>query len=177
MPTGIKKSPAKKDKKPVDFYVWLRSGLRKLSRRWSAIYEALDKAKVPYKGDNKRRKWSYVCAECDMLFESKQVAVDHKIPAGALNCKDDIADFVERLFCGPEGLQVLCHECHDCKTLMDKHGYTKEEAKLQKEAIAICKGKVSDVKRFCYDYGYTDAQLSNPDKRRMAVEQILRSVK
>src|SRR5689334_11990647 len=69
----------KKDKKPVEFYTWLRSGLRKLSRRWSAIYEALDKAKVPYKGDNKRRKWSYVCAECDMLFESKQVAVDHKI--------------------------------------------------------------------------------------------------
>jgi hypothetical protein len=60
---------------------------------------------------------------------------------------------------------------------MDKHGYTREEARVQKEAIAICKSKVSDVKRFCYGYGYTDEQLSNPDKRRTAVEQILRSVK
>lgn len=166
----------KKDKKPVEFYAWLRSGLRKLSRRWPAIYSALAAAKVPYKGDNKRRQWSYLCAECDNLFESKQVAVDHKIPAGRLTCKEDVGDFVERLFCGPEGLQVLCHECHDCKTLQDKYGYSKQEAQVQKEAIALCKRPVKEVKEFCYFYGYADAELSNPEKRRAAVEAILRSV-
>lgn len=162
-----------KAKKPVNFYQWLRSGLRSLSRKWPAIYEALAAAKVPYKGENKRRQWSYKCAMCSQLFESKMVAVDHKIPAGAMSCKEEVGDFVERLFCAPSGLQVLCHECHDCKTMMDKVGCTFEEARLQKDVIAICKQPVKNVKEFCYDYGYDESQLSNPDKRRAAVTEIL----
>lgn len=168
----VKKS--KPAKKPVNFYVWLRSGLRSLSRKWPAVYEALAAAKVPYKGDNKRRQWSYKCNMCQQLFESKMVAVDHKIPAGSMTCKEDVGDFVERLFCQPSGLQVLCHECHDCKTRMDKTGCTFDQAKFEKEVIAICKQPVSIVKQFCYDYGYADAQLTNSDKRRKIVEKILK---
>jgi hypothetical protein len=29
-------------------------------------------------------------------------------------------DFIERLYCGKENLQVLCKECHDKKTLKEK---------------------------------------------------------
>lgn len=170
----MSRKKATKSKKPINFYVWLRSGLRSLSRKWPAIYEALAAAKVPYQGDNKRRQWSYKCAECSGLFDSKSVAIDHKIPTGQLLCKEDIGDFVERLFCSPSGLQCLCHECHDLKTMMDKFGYTKEEASIQKEAISICKKSVKDVKQFCYDYGYSETQLSNPANRRKIVEAILR---
>lgn len=166
-----------KSKKPVTFYVWLRSGLRKLSRTWTPIYEALAAAKVPYKGENKRRQWSYLCAMCRQHHEAKNVAVDHIHPAGQLNCKEDIADFVERLFCPVEELQVLCSECHSCKTYMERYGGTLDNARLQLEIIAICKKPVSEVKRFCYDYGYADAEISNPDKRRKIVEKILKSVK
>lgn len=175
MSTSRKKST--KPKKKPEFYTWLRSGLRSLSRKWWPVYEALAAAKVPYVGDNKRRQWSYKCAMCTNLFESKMVAVDHKIPAGGLGCKDDIAGFVERLFCGPEGLQVLCHDCHDAKTLSDKHGYSMEEARLQKEVLAILKSKVEDVKFFCESYGYEPSQLTNPTKRREAVTEILRRIK
>lgn len=172
----MSRKKATKAKKKPDFYVWLRSGLRSMSRKWWPVYEALAAAKVPYVGDNKRRQWSYKCAMCSELFESKLVAVDHRTPAGSLACKDDIAGFVERLFCGPEGLQVLCHPCHDAKTLADKHGYSIEEAKLQKEVLSILRNKVADVKFFCSSYGYTEASLSNPAKRRVAVEEILRRV-
>jgi hypothetical protein len=50
-----------------------------------------------------------------------------------------------------------------------------DEARLQKEVINILKKPVAEVKEFCYAYGYDDAGLSNPEKRRKAVEEILRS--
>ena len=37
-------------------YTWLRSQLRRISRRWPPVYKALVNAKVPYTGDNKRKK-------------------------------------------------------------------------------------------------------------------------
>ena len=46
-------------KKKPDLFVWLRSGLRRLSRRYPPIYEALAAAEVPYVGENKRKKWLY----------------------------------------------------------------------------------------------------------------------
>ena len=41
-------------------------------------------------------------------------------PAGSLNCKEDLAGFVERLFCELDNLQVLCEKCHDVKTKLEK---------------------------------------------------------
>ena len=131
--------PLKEKTKP-NFYTWLRSGLRKLSRRWPPTYEALADAKVAYVGENKRRKFSYVCAICGRLFDAKSVAVDHIEPAGSLSCKEDIASFIEKLFCGKEGLQVLCKDnCHAAKTYAEKMNISFEEAKLAKDVIAFSK--------------------------------------
>jgi hypothetical protein len=33
-----------------------------------------------------------------------------------LNEFDDLPGFCERLFCEPDGLQVMCKPCHQCKT-------------------------------------------------------------
>jgi 5-methylcytosine-specific restriction endonuclease McrA len=46
--------------------------------------------------------------------------VDHIIGAGSLNCAADLPGFVERLFCEQDNLQVLCTECHDKKTKLEK---------------------------------------------------------
>jgi len=56
----------------------------------------------------------------------KEVAVDHIIPAGTLRCADDLPQFVERLFCEVDGLQVLCKTCHDKKTKKDKEKLKKQ---------------------------------------------------
>jgi 5-methylcytosine-specific restriction endonuclease McrA len=159
-------------KKPINFYVWLRSGLRKLSRRWPAVYEALAAAKVPYQGENKRRQWSYKCAECAQLFDSKSVAVDHKIPAGQLACKEDVAGFVERLFCDASGLQVLCHDCHDLKTHMEKTGLSLEDAKIDKEVIRLLrKENKAEMIALLQQHG---VECKNADQRREALTRILK---
>lgn len=98
------------------FWGFLRSGLRSTYNKWPAKWDVLKAAKRPYKGQGKQQKWEYQCAECRKWHKQKDVSVDHIVPAGALSSFDDIAGFVQRLFVGPEGLQVLCAGCHTAKT-------------------------------------------------------------
>lgn len=76
----------------------------------------LQGARRPSQSDNKRLKWEFQCAGCNHWFPQSEVEVDHIVPAGSLRSFEDIAGFVERLFCEPEGLVVLCERCHRAKT-------------------------------------------------------------
>jgi 5-methylcytosine-specific restriction endonuclease McrA len=156
-------------KKQTNFYTWLRSGLRKLSRRWPPIFEALAAAKVPYIGDNKRRKFSYICAECTGEFDAKSVSVDHITPAGQLNNKEDIADFVEKLFCDASGLQVLCDECHNIKTYMERYNVSKKEAIVSIWVAQTMKDKKTTL-ALLQENGYNNA--TNDEKRKSALREI-----
>ncbi len=42
--------------------------------------------------------------------------VDHLVECGSLRSFEDLSGFTERLFCGAEGLRVLCKPCHHEKT-------------------------------------------------------------
>lgn len=102
------------------FWSFIRSALRQKSRWWKPISIAKQKAKRAYKGKNKRQKFEYKCAGCGNYFPDKEVNVDHIIPAGKLNCYEDLPEFVRKLFCEEDNLQVLCKKCHDIKTKQDK---------------------------------------------------------
>jgi len=172
------KQPAKKKAAPFDeqkIFVWLRSALRSASRRYPPIYEALAAAKRPYTGDNARQKVCYECAMCGTLESTKGVAVDHRVDCGKLASWDDVQGFVQRLFCTRDGLDVLCHQCHDCKTYMTKNNVSWDEAVLMKDVLLILKQPIKKVVDFCMAYDYTEQQLSNNTKRREAVYNILRA--
>lgn len=102
------------------FWSFIRSALRQKSRWWKPITECKMKARRAYKGPSKRQKFEYQCNSCKAWFPEKQINVDHIKPAGSLNCKEDLAGFVERLFCEQDNLQVLCESCHDVKTKLEK---------------------------------------------------------
>ena len=102
------------------FWALIRSSLRNTSRWWKSIALAKMRARRPYKGPLKRQKFEYLCAHCNRWFPDKDINVDHIIPAGSLNCKEDLPGFVERLFCEVEGLQTLCLGCHDIKSKNEK---------------------------------------------------------
>ena len=102
------------------FWSFIRSALRQKSRWWKPITECKMKARRAYKGPSKRQKFEYQCNSCKAWFPEKQINVDHIQPAGSLNCKEDLAGFVERLFCEQDNLQVLCESCHDIKTKLEK---------------------------------------------------------
>lgn len=102
------------------FWSFIRSALRQKSRWWKPITECKMKARRAYKGPLKRQKFEYQCNTCKNWFPDKKINVDHIIGAGSLNCASDLPGFVDRLFCEQDNLQVLCTECHDKKTKLEK---------------------------------------------------------
>lgn len=103
------------------FFGFLRSSLRAAYSKYPCKYEVLAEASRPYVGPDRRRKKEYQCAECKGWFGSSEVNVDHRIPAGSLTSFEDLPGFCERLFCGKDGLQVLCTKgCHARKTLEER---------------------------------------------------------
>lgn len=157
-------------------YTWLRSQLRRISRRWPPVYKALANAKVPYTGDNKRKKWWYECADCKQLFDGKNVSVDHIEPVGTLLKKSDIADFIEKLFCSADKLQVLCDNCHDLKTYMERYGVDRQSALIEKKVIAFGKLSTEEQKQKLTEIYGSDkiSSLTNKSKRLAAYKEWLK---
>ena len=103
------------------FFSFLRSALRGAYNRYPVKFDVLKAARRDYQGTDKRTKWQFKCAGCGEWFLASQVSVDHIVPAGSLNTFADLPGFCERLFCGQEGLQVLCSAvCHKNKTALER---------------------------------------------------------
>lgn len=83
-----------------------------MSQAWKPIQEVKKAAKVPYVGENKRRKFSYKCSKCLNNYSDKEVAVHHIVPAGSLKSFEDLGSFCKNLFIEKEGLILLCDSCH-----------------------------------------------------------------
>jgi 5-methylcytosine-specific restriction endonuclease McrA len=111
------------------FWSFIRSALRQKSRWWKPISICKLNARRDYTGPGKRQKYEYQCKKCKKWHPEKQINVDHIIPAGSLNCAQDLPLFVERLFCEQDNLQVLCVTCHDKKTLKEKQSKKKTNGK------------------------------------------------
>ena len=97
------------------FWGMIRSALRKYSMYWKPIKAKKEQNRKPYKGLNKRQKWIYICECCGGQFPEKQIDIDHIIECGSLT-KETAGEFIERMFCEIEELQVLCKTCHQAKT-------------------------------------------------------------
>lgn len=99
--------------------------LRQGTISWSGRKEALAKARIkrferwtkPRKGKPSRKLYKlwWVCAKCGREErEENLVQVDHIEEIGSFQgCWDD---YVHRVYCRPENLQVLCLTCHKSKT-------------------------------------------------------------
>lgn len=98
------------------YWGWIRSLLRKGSLKWKPLSDIQVESRRPYTGENRRRKWEYQCNICKNYFSSTEIEVDHINGTGGLTGKDNLAEFVENLFCEKDKLQVLCVDCHLNKT-------------------------------------------------------------
>ena len=95
------------------------SVLRAGARRWPPKYETLAEACIGQKINIKSGRLAkhYKCNACKKEFPAKDVEVDHISPVvhtteGFL----DWNEFIKRLYCGKENMQVLCKLCHKIKT-------------------------------------------------------------
>lgn len=83
----------------------MRSALRMLWKKSPERHAALKRAFVGLK--------MYLCEECRQ--PTKEPEVDHILPVGATPADDDWtgwAAWLQRLWCPPEALRILCHDCH-----------------------------------------------------------------
>lgn len=131
---------------------WLVWQLRKASYRYPSRYQALKAAKV---GPN-----TYKCAKCGGSYARKggtgtrkSVSLDHIIPVvdptkpnamdeALASCVCGVCEYVRRLFCSPEGLQVLCKSCHDTKTQGERD--VRKEARRSQGKLKVKKRKGKD---------------------------------
>ena len=165
-----------KKKKEIDFYVWLRQGLRSLSRKWPPVFQCLAAAKRPAPpGSPPRQKVAYECAICGKLNTTKNICVDHRKPVGSLLKGEDIQAFVETLFCGVDNLQAICKDtCHRYKTVSERLNISFEEAKLECLVLDTLKDKRKTLD-ILVQHGYSGDVVSNQEKRRKILRKILSS--
>jgi 5-methylcytosine-specific restriction endonuclease McrA len=116
MPKNSKQSEVVPELTESQYWSTIRSALRTGMRFWKPKLNVMNRAKRKYEGENKRQKFAYECEHCKGLFKATDVQVDHIQPAGSLLSYQDLPQFVERLYCGEDGLQVLCSECHRKKS-------------------------------------------------------------
>ena len=105
------------------FKSFVTSALRAASRRWPPKYKALKEALVGRKVNAKTGKMAmhYKCSACKKLFVAVDVQVDHIKPV--VDPKKGFVswdDFINRIFCEIENLQVMCKICHKVKTDQEK---------------------------------------------------------
>ena len=95
-------------KKAFNLKGYIFGALRRIYRWWGPRKEILVKA---------QRGFKYQCNACNELFDKKLVQVDHikeviDPEIGFIG----FDNYIERLFCPMENLQVLCIFCHKAKT-------------------------------------------------------------
>lgn len=97
---------------------FITSTLRSATKRWAPKTECKKQARV--------RRGEYKCASCGTIgpasvrIDGKKfdnAVVDHIVPvvdpAVGFTTWDE---YIERMFCEMDNLQVLCHECHQAKS-------------------------------------------------------------
>jgi len=100
------------------FNSFIKSLLRKGTMRWGPI------------NSTKKRAWKergkYLCNSCKEVVpltinKKKNVFVDHIEPV--VDPSDGFKDwdtYISRMFCEEPNLQVLCKNCHDAKSLLER---------------------------------------------------------
>lgn len=95
------------------FWQFLRSGLRQMSRRWPPLVRLIWlEHRRPNESSNLRLKWEHQCSLCSGWFKRAGMQADHIVPCGTLKTWEDLPVFTRRLLCEVGGLRILCEKCH-----------------------------------------------------------------
>lgn len=76
----------------------------------------------------------YKCASCSQCFGPKDIQVDHISPVIPVSGWDNFDNYIERLYCDSNSLQVLCKLCHSNKTAVESNLRVKKQQKKSKKS-------------------------------------------
>ena len=127
---------------------------------------------IPDMDDSTRSKWLFKCEICGDLFKLADIEVDHKSGNHPFTKVEEFENYFENiLMVGFDGLQILCKDDHDTKTLMESIGCTWGEALAHKQAIEIIKSKKD--KEWLEERNIKPA--SNQKARRAQILEVLKN--
>ena len=116
--------------------------------------------------------WGATCESCGKDFATKDMEVDHKTGEYSLRKVEDIQSFVEGIvFVRKEDLALLCKPCHKSKTYAERTGMSIKDAMIEKQAIAICKLPVKEVRAWLTDRNIIPDKTA-PQRRKQIVEVL-----
>lgn len=108
---------------------FITSILRAGSRKWSPIHTTRKKARV--------KRGYYKCNACKNSVTASKVIKGKRVPNVFVDHINPVVDpikgfttwddYIERLYCEEDNLQVLCRSCHDNKTQKEKKQRTKND--------------------------------------------------
>lgn len=113
--------------KPFNQNAVIRGAIRRTFARSPVVREVMNEVRKEfpkYNKDGSRSKKDavcYLCNRCKKYVGSTKISVDHKIPV--VSVEEGFVDwneFISRLYCGKENLQVICDDCHKRKTNFER---------------------------------------------------------
>jgi hypothetical protein len=129
---------------------------------------------VPDMDDSTRTKWKIQCECCGNWFKLNEIQIDHIQGNNSFTKIEDFESYFNSiLMVGFDGLQALCAEnCHPLKTLSESLNISFEDAKIEREVIALCKQKASQQDAFLAKHNVVC--VKNAVARRNAIREILK---
>lgn len=164
-------------KTKAQYFNWLRGGLRKLwsdyplRKEWKkGQLRPLTQEEKLVKKYHPSTKNVGQCVMCKEWMAGSKLECDHLHPSNG--CKDwgDINGFLR--YCAtalPNELQLCCKPCHAIKTYAERMGITFEQAKIEKQLIAICK----DIKKCNKLLASHNLPCNNAKVRKEGVRKLL----
>lgn len=155
------------------FFVWLRGNLRRALWEKNPIKIKFknQKCSPPPQGLETRAKTGAYCALTGEWVGKSKLEVDHIEGNVSLKDWDDLLSFCQHLCTPIENMQLVSKEAHKIKSHAERKGISFQEALIEKQAIAITKMSVDEVKQWLIDHGVEPA--SNAAARREQVVGVL----
>lgn len=176
------------------FWSHIRGIMRKGWARFPVKLEFIKQHRIkvdnPNPNGRNEKVWGMKCASCGGEFSlpvSKKVRtniekltgekfnyieINHKIQSGSLKTKEDLGQFAANMFYVTfDDLEPQCKKCHAEITHSERFDLSLDEAKIQKQAIAIMNDKKD--KQWLLDKGITPGK--NAKIRKQQIIEALRS--
>ena len=159
------------------YFTWLRSQLR---GTWSDNPLRTEWKKTQLRPVTREERLAKVfhsstknvgqCYLCEEWFAGSKLECDHKKESDGCVDFETAEDFLWHCAANPpENWELACKPCHKIKSYSERMGITFEEARVDKEAILICKG---DEKVWLISKGINPGK--NAKIRRQQVVEVLK---
>ncbi len=168
LPDGRRKD-RKGEYKPIsenDVKQIIRSAVRKQWMSCATKLSFMEMGKVPDYDPNSRTRFKIQCNICQGWFKTTDVECDHRKGENSFTTLSEALQWASSILdVGYDDLQRLCVKCHSEKTHSEATGVSLEEARVDKQAIAIMNSKLD--KGWLTDKGITPGKNAKIRKQQI----------